>query len=331
MATISVILNSYNQKEFFEQSITSVLNQSYNDFELIISENGSTDGSKKIIEKYKNIRNIKILDYPKNDIIGKRFNQAIKASSGKYISFLYSDDFINKKKFEIQLKEFNKLDEEYGVVYGDVEIFNQYNKIKLKRNVIKFDGYGLKYQLDNIHLYGHIDMVSPLIKKECLLQHKFLENIFAEGEGIFLRISQNYKFKYLAKTFAYFRDTKFNRGKAILKNLNFHKKTLKVLKKNEIFKKKDYQQSLRKYLFYFTQNVAWGNFRANGGEVNTKKLFFNIVKINNIKFFNIKTLLIFITILLPSFFLKRINTILNKILKVKTSNVLIENYGGKDY
>lgn len=331
MARVSVILNSYNQKEFFEQSITSVLKQSYNDFELIISENGSTDGSKKIIEKYKNIPNIKILNYSNNDVVGKRFNQAIKVSSGNYISFLYSDDFINKRKIEIQLKEFEKLDGEYGVVYGDVEIFNQYSKIKLRRNVIKFDGYGLKYQLDNIHLYGHIDMVSPLIKKECLLRHKFLENVFAEGEGILLRLSQNYKFKYIPKTFAYFRDTKFNRGKAILKNLNFHTKTLNVLRKNEIFKKKDYQRSLKKYFFYFKQNIAWGNFRANGNKKNTKKLFFSIIKFDNIKFFNTKTLLLFISILMPLVLTKIINIILNRILNIKTSNVIIANYGGKDY
>ena len=53
MAKISVILNSYNQDEFFEEAITSVLTQSYQDFELIISDNGSTDNSKQILNKYK--------------------------------------------------------------------------------------------------------------------------------------------------------------------------------------------------------------------------------------------------------------------------------------
>ena len=51
-------------------------------------------------------------------------------------------------------------------------------------------------------------MVSPLIKKECLIKHRFLENIFAEEEGILLRIAQDYKFKYIPCSLAYFRDTK---------------------------------------------------------------------------------------------------------------------------
>ena len=55
-----------------------------------------------------------------------------------------------------------------------------------------------------------------------------LENIFAEGEGILLRIAQDYKFKYIPYSLAYFRDTKFNRGKAIIQNLRFHNEELDV-------------------------------------------------------------------------------------------------------
>ena len=65
MAKVSVILNSFNQDEFFEEAIKSVLNQNYEDFELIISENGSTDNSKNIMHKYSSNPKVKILDYEK--------------------------------------------------------------------------------------------------------------------------------------------------------------------------------------------------------------------------------------------------------------------------
>ena len=50
---ISVILNSYNQKKYIRQSIESVLNQSFNDFELIINDNASTDGTVEILKTIK--------------------------------------------------------------------------------------------------------------------------------------------------------------------------------------------------------------------------------------------------------------------------------------
>ena len=330
MEKISVILNSYNQEEFFETAIKSVLAQTYENFELIISENGSTDSSKQIMAKYITNPKVVILDYPENDIIGKRFNQAIAKSSGNYICFLYSDDFIEKDKLRIQMEEFKKLDQEYGVIYCDVNIINEYSKINIKRNVIKCDGWCLKNQLDNIHIFGHIDMVSPMIKKDCLIKHKFLENIFAEGEGILLRIALDYKFKYIPKILANFRDTKFNKGKALLKNLEFHKETLNILKKNEIFHDIHYKNSLNKYIFYFSQNVAWGNLRANGNKSETIKIFLKLLKKKSIKFFNLKSFLILFIMPMPKFIIKLINYFINKIFKVRTNNIFIENYGGKN-
>ena len=330
MAKVSIVLNSYNQYTFFEKAIESAINQKFDDYEIIISENGSNDGSKEILEKYKKNHRIKILNYDENDIIGKRFNQAVKYSSGKYICFLYSDDFLDSNKLAIQIDEFEKLPDDYGVVYSDVKIINQYNQKYLKREVIKCNGWSLKHQLDNIHLKGHIDMVSPMIKKECLMKHKFLENIFAEGEGILLRIAKDYKFKYLPHTLAYFRDTKFNKGKAILQNLKFHNETLKILEKDILKTEPELIKSLNKYKFYFKQNVAWGNLRANGKVIESNKIINEIINYENIKFFNFKTLVLMSIIKLPKRLIEYINFLFDKFFNVKTNNIFIENYGGRD-
>lgn len=330
MEKISVILNSYNQDKFFEEAITSVLTQSYQNFKLIISENGSTDNSKHILNKYIHHKKIKILNYTENESVSKRFNQALRECKGEFISFLYSDDIISKDKFKIQIEEFQKLDDDYGVVYGNMEIFNQYTNKRFIRSVIKSDGWCLKQQLENNLLKGHIDMVSPLSRRKCFNTYQFLENIFAEGEGIFLRIALSYKFKYLPHTFAYFRDTKFNNGKATIKNLSFHLETLKKLQQDKIFEEKDYFFLMNNYKFNFQQNIAWGNLRANGDSKNSKKIFFNILKPENLKFFNFRTFYTFVLLCFPNFILKILNTILNKILNVKTNNVSRESYGGND-
>lgn len=330
MDKVSIILNSYNQNQFFDEAIKSALNQTYYNFELIISENGSTDGSKNTLEKYKNDPKVKILDYKENDIIGKRFNQAIATCTGDYLCFLYSDDYLEKNKLEEQVKVFKNLDKDFGVIYSDVKIINENNELINKRKVIECDGWCLKYQLENIHVFGHIDMVSPLVKKECFLKHKFLENIFAEGEGIFLRIAQDYKFKYLPKTLVNFRDTKFNKGKALIQNLNFHKETLKVLNNNILFEKKEFKNALNKYTFYFYLNVAWGNLRANGKKYDSTKIIISLFKKRIINYFNIKIYLILILLFFPNFIINLINQFLDKLLNVRTKNIFIKNYGGKD-
>jgi len=330
MAKVSIILNSFNQDEYFETAIKSVLKQTYKDFELIISENGSTDNTKNIMYKYASNPIIKILDYKNNDVIGKRFNQAIKNSTGEFICFLYSDDFIDKNKILIQVKEFEKVSNEYGVIYSDVEIFNEYSKKNFKRKVIKCDGWSLKNQLEKIHIDGHIDMVSPMIKKECLIKHKFLENIFAEGEGILLRIAQDYKFKYIPYSLAYFRDTKFNRGKAIIQNLKFHYETLNILEKNLLNKNSNMINSLKMYRFYFTQNVAWGNLRANGDMSETEKIFSEIINLKNFKYFNSKTFILFIIKKFPKKIIEILNLFFDRLFNIKTNNIFIKNYGGKD-
>ena len=330
MAKVSVILNSFNQDEFFEIAIKSVLSQNFNDFELIISENGSTDNSKNIMYKYASNPKIKILDYKNNDVIGKRFNQAIENSVGKYICFLYSDDFIDNNKLSIQVEKFEKISNDYGVIYSDVEIFNEYSKKYFKRKVIKCNGWSLKYQLENIHIAGHIDMVSPMIKRECLIKHQFLENIFAEGEGILLRIAQDYKFKYIPYSLAYFRDTKFNRGKAVIQNLKFHNETLNILEKNLLNKNFKMLNSLNMYKFYFKQNVAWGNLRANGDMNETEKIFSEIFNIKNFKYFSYKTLILLIIKKFPKKIIRILNSFFDKIFNIKTNNIFIKDYGGRD-
>ena len=129
---ISVILNSYNQKKYIRQSIESVLNQSFNDFELIINDNASTDGTVEILKDYKNLDKVKIIFNKKNDTIGKRFNEAIKICNGKYISFLYSDDFYEKDKLMFQYNPIENLSNNYGLVYGPGNFFNDKGQKKIK-------------------------------------------------------------------------------------------------------------------------------------------------------------------------------------------------------
>ena len=102
----SVIIPTYNQRDFLKKAIESVLNQSFKSFEIIIIDNFSTDGTEKLLKSfkkkiiYKKIRN--------HGVIAKSRNRGIKLSKGKWISFLDSDDLWTKDKLKENYKIIQK-------------------------------------------------------------------------------------------------------------------------------------------------------------------------------------------------------------------------------
>lgn len=90
---ISVIMPVYNGGRFLEQTIESVIAQTYKDFELIAVNDGSTDNSLEILNKYKESLNLNIIN-KKNAGVSAARNDGIKAAKGCYICFLDADDYL---------------------------------------------------------------------------------------------------------------------------------------------------------------------------------------------------------------------------------------------
>lgn len=88
---ISVILPCYNNAKYLNEALTSVLQQSYADFELIIIEDGSTDNSREIIKGFTDPR-IKLLEHKTNLGIVISLNEGIKIAQGEYIARMDADD-----------------------------------------------------------------------------------------------------------------------------------------------------------------------------------------------------------------------------------------------
>lgn len=107
MPKISCIMPVYNTAKYLEECIESILNQTYNDFEFIISDDGSTDWSKDIIKRYAEKDNrIIFLDNPKNRWIVANLNDCLIKASWKYIAIMESDDISMTERFEIEMQEF---------------------------------------------------------------------------------------------------------------------------------------------------------------------------------------------------------------------------------
>lgn len=131
MPLVSVIMSVFNVKkyEYLLNSVNSILNQTYKNFEFIICDDGSTDSkTKEYLERISKLDSrIKIIGYKKNHGLGYSRNECIKFSKGRYIAFQDDDDFSKKERLE---KEVNFLDKhpEYSFVGTIANVFGK-NKI----------------------------------------------------------------------------------------------------------------------------------------------------------------------------------------------------------
>lgn len=97
---VSVILNNYNYADYLEEAIQSVLKQTYSNYEIILVDDGSTDASREIIEKYADTYDKIIPIFKENGGQTSAFNAAFERANGEIIALLDSDDYWYPEKLE---------------------------------------------------------------------------------------------------------------------------------------------------------------------------------------------------------------------------------------
>lgn len=212
---VSVILTSYNQGQWLRQAIESVIAQTFGDWELLVVDNGSTDDSPAIVESYRTHPNIRVTRHGRNEPHTVISNAAIRQSRGRYISFLYSDDYYLPAKLERQVPAFDALDARYGVIYSAGYRLMPDGELR-PVPCAALDGDVLEPLVRQEQFFMPI---SPLVRREALLRYPFNESIFMEGEGIFTKLALGYHFHPLPEPLAVMRDHAGNMGKEIVNNL----------------------------------------------------------------------------------------------------------------
>ena len=120
---VSVILTVYNRERYLKRSIESLINQNFSNWELIAVDDGSTDNSLDVLRLYQgDYPDIKVL-HQENQGIAQSRNRGIFQSSGKYITFLDSDDEYEKSHI---LKRVQYLNDhpEIDLLFGGVKLFS---------------------------------------------------------------------------------------------------------------------------------------------------------------------------------------------------------------
>lgn len=153
MEKIDILLATYNGEKFVKEQIESILNQTYENFNLIISDDASTDNTLNILEEYeKKDTRIKVFKKEKNEGLIDNFEFLLKNVTSDYFMFSDQDDIWKKDKIE---KSINKLKEESsGLVYTDLEIVDEklnviypsYWKYKqIYKKIIKYNNFEALY------------------------------------------------------------------------------------------------------------------------------------------------------------------------------------------
>ncbi len=201
---VSVIIPTYNSKRFITKTFLSIINQTYQEFEIILVDDCSTDGTFKLLQKLQNKykKKVKLIKTKTNSgTVAAPRNLGIKYSKGQIICFVDSDDIWEKNKLEYQLKEydnnsilcsaaryFNHRNEKSGFV------INFFRKILQSFTISKVNKKGFHW----FYLYNPIVVSSIMINKEILKKNLFDVHINArEDLDLWIRLrKKKYKFKF---------------------------------------------------------------------------------------------------------------------------------------
>lgn len=192
---ISVIVSAYNTESYIEKCINSLINQSYSNMEIIIVNDCSTDKTREKLVQYENIQNIKIIDNEKNMGLSYSRNIALENSSGDYIGYIDSDDYISQNYYESLLGTILKYNAD--VVVCDMNIVYENNNQSIrtkcgneKNNILDFVCNGLAASACN-----------KLFKRNVIEKYKFSEGKVNEDLAVIIPTIINNKTVYNDEVF----------------------------------------------------------------------------------------------------------------------------------
>jgi alpha-1,3-rhamnosyltransferase len=211
---VSVIIPAYNHEMYIEEALQSVINQTYKNIQFIVIDDGSTDRTAEIIEKFikknpdKNIQFIR----KQNEGICKTLNKGLALAAGDYVACLASDDKWIENKLDEQVT-FMEDNRNIGLVCSDAYFtkFNQDTNLKWSDYKAGMDQY-FKKGIQNCNMH-EVLLAKPLLCAVTVMLRKsifkeidyFDEQLPGEDTDMWLRVARKYPIGYIKKPLVYYR------------------------------------------------------------------------------------------------------------------------------
>ncbi|MBD2792789.1 glycosyltransferase family 2 protein [Xenorhabdus szentirmaii] len=230
---VSIIMPSYNSSSFIEQSINSVLEQTFSSWELIIIDDCSKDDTVKLIEKFEDKR-INFISLKENVGAGKARNIGLKLAKGKFIAFLDSDDLWETKKLEYQTNYMMK-NPEIAAICTSYTFINEKNK-PIRGKIIPDEVITLSSYMKNTC----IGFSTSMINKNIVGNFNLSEMRLRQDTHLWITLLiQNFKIKGLPKDLVKYRvrenQISGNKVKSAIRTLKLYWSFKKIPWKNRLF------------------------------------------------------------------------------------------------
>ena len=282
MEKVDILLATYNGEKYLREQIDSILNQSYKDFRLLISDDCSNDLTRSILEEYKNKDSRIEIFFQENNLgVVKNFEFLLGKVEANYYMFSDQDDIWKENKIE---KSLSKIEEGFDLVYSDLEVVDE------NLNVIYESYWKLKGIYDKIKKYNNFNSLylnnfvtgcTMISRKELI--NKFLplpntSKYVLHDYWISLILSQDGRISYIEEPLIKYRQHKNNKVGSKKKSdelksideirklfIEVKKEHFKVFIENEDkFNSEDIRKLNRKALEYYEMLETKNNINFKG-------------------------------------------------------------------
>lgn len=261
---VSVICLCYNQVRFVKEALDSVVNQTYDEIELIIVDDGSTDGSQSAINNWiAEHDDVPFIHLKENEGSTRAFNRGLALASGKYVIDLATDDILLQNRVAEQVKYFEKLDDQVGVIYGDAQYVDesghQLDRHFANKRLTASEGDVYEKLIDTYF----IPTPTMMIRKKVLDElGGYDESLAYEDFDFWIRSARNWRYAYQPKVLTYVRKSRssLSSGWYLKGDAQLHSTYLICEKIKKINKTKSENEALvRRLQFELRQSVFSGN------------------------------------------------------------------------
>jgi len=249
----SIIIPLYNKESYVAETITSVLNQTFVDFEMIVIDDGSTDGSARVVKSFNDTR----ITYEKieNSGVSVARNAGVKIAKYDYITFLDADDWWAPTFLEEMVVLINKYPDERVFASGRVSVFQNKRVIYSNRFLPSKGTEGL---VDYIKIISEslppVNSSNSIFKSDALLK----AGLFKEGQkkhedhDLWLRVCKNHLVVFLNKDLSFYRkDVLDSASKGIYRFEDF----ISYLETIFLVKKEIHKERLRYFKKYYNRYI----------------------------------------------------------------------------
>ena len=274
---ISVVLSVYNGEKYLAEAIESILTQTYENFEFIIIDDGSTDKSLEIIKSYSD-RRIVLISRENRGLVSS-LNEGIEKAKGKYIARMDADDISFNTRFEEQVT-FMEANKSIGVCGTAIIGFGEGMVERISTYATQ--NSRLQTELLFSSIFAH---PTVMIRREILVVHNLKyekESLHAEDFALWVTLAQYTKFVNLKKPLLKYRILQDSITREADKDTEQRYKTIKAIFENSL-KKLDIQNSEEENRLHFNLTV---NTRIAENKISffdLKRYFSKIVDANSKK------------------------------------------------